>query len=112
MQRSAHFQFAVFPKQIDDLCHTVLKEMGLHAGCTDTSDLLFVYQKTYAGMLWLFNLKHCHKRRISTHSVVMSVSHDHAAVKAVISGSPCRDNFNLRRQKIFLVHTVLFGQNI
>ncbi len=54
MQRSAHFQPAVFPKQIDDLCHTVLKEMRLHAGCTDTSDLLFVYQKTYAGMLWLF----------------------------------------------------------
>ena len=92
--RSANGKFTICSYKVHHFCYTVFKETGLHSGCSHTSNLFLIYKKTYACILRILYFKHCIKRRICADSVIMSIAHDHAAVKAVISGSTCRNHFD------------------
>ena len=84
----------------------------MHSGCADTSDLFLIYKETAAGLLCLRYVEHCKQRGKCTHSVVLSIGKDHAPVKAAVSGLSCRNDLQLCREEIFLVHIIFFFQDV
>ena len=49
-QAAAQLQLGILPGQVHQLCQHVLKELGLHSGSADASDLFLVHQQADAGM--------------------------------------------------------------
>ena len=55
--------------------------------------------------------KSCHKRSVGANPVVMTVSADHAPVKAQVFGFKCRHQHQLRGKKIAFHHAVFLVQD-
>ena len=111
-QGPAQCQLAVLSQAIQHFCQGIFQETGLHTGGAHAANLFFIHKQADIGSLAVLRIQKCHQRGKSTDSVILSVSHDHAAVQSEISCPSCGNHFQLRGDKILLLHAVFFFQHL
>ena len=109
---SAKIQPAVLSHKIHDFCHCIFKKFRLHAGSANAPNLLFIHQDTAGCPFCLCHFQHSFQGRKGTHTVILSIRQNHAAVKSGLPGLACRHHFQFRRNKVFLFDAITLLQDI
>ena len=106
-QAAACGKAAVTPQGMEDFCHRILKEPGLHTAGTYAADFFLVHQQAAGCALHLVHLQHGSQGCIGAYPVIMSIGQHHAAVNAQIPCPAGRHHGQLRGDEIILLNTIL-----
>ena len=107
-QHSAQRKLTILPHSIKKFCYCIFKELGFHTGCTYAADFFFIYQNAACRFFYIFHVQQGFQGSKRANSVILTVGHNHAAVKPCISCLSCRNDFQFSREKILFFHVVFF----
>ena len=86
--------------------------IGVQSGITHGTNLFLICQNGHSRIGRIHRLDLRHQRRIRAHSVILSISADHAAVQSHIAGLMGRNQLDLSAEEIRLGNPITLIQQL